>query len=40
MGAYSRGAVICYFGRDGGCLFMGGHLLERGHLFEEMRYLF
>ena len=31
--AYSRGALICYFGRE--C----GRLLERGRLFEQIRYL-
>ena len=36
-GAYSRGALICYFGREGGRLFGGGRLLERGRLFEEIR---
>ena len=33
-----RGALICYFGREGGRLFGGGHLLERGRLFKEIRY--
>ena len=37
--AYSRGALICYFGRECGRLFGGGRLLERGRLFEEIRYL-
>ena len=37
-GAYSRGVLICYFGQEGGRLFGGGHLLERGRLFEEIRY--
>ena len=39
MGAYSSGALICYFGREGGRFFGGGHLLERGRLFEEIRYV-
>ena len=38
MGAYSRGTLICYFGREGGRLFGGGRLLERGRSFEEIRY--
>ena len=37
-GAYSRGALVCYCGREGGRLFGGGRLLERGRLFEEIRY--
>ena len=28
MGAYSRGVLICYFGREGGRLFGGGRLFE------------
>ena len=28
MGAYSRRALICYFGREDGRLFGGGRLLE------------
>ena len=38
MGAYSREALISYFGREGGRLFGEGRLLERGRLFEEIRY--
>ena len=34
-----RGALICYFGQEGGRLFGGGRLLEHGHLFEEIRYM-
>ena len=33
------GALVCYFGREGGRLFGEGGLLERGRLFEEIRYL-
>ena len=33
------GALICYFGREGGRLFGGGRLLECGRLFEEIRYI-
>ena len=39
MGAYSRRALICYFGREDGRLFGGGRLLERGRLLEEIRYI-
>ena len=38
-GAYSRGVLICYFGREGGRLFEGGRLLERERLFKEIRYI-
>ena len=38
MGAYSRGALICYFGREGGRLFGGGCLLELGRLLKEIWY--
>ena len=37
-GAYSKKAHICYFGGRGGRLFKRGHL-ERGRLFEEIRYI-
>ena len=37
-GAYSKGALVCYFGREGGRLCGGGRLLEDGCLFEEIRY--
>ena len=34
--AYSRGGLICYFGRGGARLFGGrGRLFKRGRLFEE-----
>ena len=38
-GAYSTGAFICYFDREGGRLFGGRGLSERGRLFEEIQYL-
>ena len=39
-GAYSTGVLICYFCQEGGHLFGGGCLLERGRLFKEIQYIF